>query len=166
MLALTADRKELEGDLGEFTGQSSRVTCAVDFCGPTDLTLPLMQGKAAEIDDPAVAGLVGSPIKEHLDVARSASPINYVTKDAAPLLIAHGTNDLRVNFEQSKTLFAALEKVGAPVWLIPVTDGGHSMGGGQELTARVQAFLDRYLRDEKNDLSTTPIPTQPETKKP
>src|SRR5438105_7352544 len=36
MLGVTGDEKDLEGTLGANTDQSSRVTCVLDFCGPSD----------------------------------------------------------------------------------------------------------------------------------
>src|SRR6185312_14632673 len=44
LLGLTGGVKELEGTIGENTDQSSRVTCVVNVCGPSDMTTPLMQG--------------------------------------------------------------------------------------------------------------------------
>ncbi|MCE9530314.1 MAG: alpha/beta hydrolase [Planctomycetes bacterium] len=159
LLGLTAGNKELEGNLGEFTKLSSKVTCVVNRCGPTDMTKPLMQGDAALKDDPAVTGLLGGSIKDKLEAAKQASPLTYVTKDAAPFLTAHGSKDLRVNFTNATNIDAALKKAGASSLLIEVTDGGHSIGGGPELEKRVQQFIDMHLRDIKSEIPTTPIPT-------
>lgn len=159
LLGLTAGNKELEGDLGEFTSQSSSVACVVNFCGPSDLTTPLMQGDAAKNDDPAVSGLIGGSLKDKLDVAKSASPLTYVSATAAPILTVHGTKDLRVNYTNAERLHAALTAAGAKTWLQPVTDGGHSIGGGPELVKRVAAFFDRELRGIAAEISTTAIPT-------
>jgi len=159
LLGLTAGVKELEGDLGEFTKLSSKVTCVINRCGPTDMAAPLMQGEAALKDDPAVSGLLGGSIKEKLAEAKAASPLTYVSKDAVPFLTAHGTMDMRVNFTNATNLDAALKKAGASSLLIAVTDGGHAMGGGPELEKRVRQFIDLHLRDIKSEISTTPIPT-------
>jgi acetyl esterase/lipase len=157
MLGVTADNKELEGELGEFKDQSSAVTCVVNFCGPSDMTLPLMQGDAAKTDDPAVSGLVGGSLKEKVDVVKSASPINYITAKAVPIMTVHGTKDARVNYQQAEILHAALSKAGATSLLIPVTDAGHGIPLSPELLKRVQQFWNRYLLDEKNEISTEPI---------
>jgi acetyl esterase/lipase len=158
MLGLTGDVKELEGDVGEFTKLKSNVTCGVNYCGPTDLATPLMQGDAALKDDPAVSQLIGGSIKDKLDVAKAASPLTYVTKNAVPFLTAHGTKDMRVNYTNATNLDAALKKVGASSLLIPVTDGTHGVNGGPELEKRVQQFLDLHCRGIKSDISTEPIP--------
>src|SRR5262249_18280669 len=127
LLALTGNVKELEGNLGEFTSLSSRVTCSVNFCGPSNLAAPLMQGEAAKKPDPAVSGLIGGAPEEKPEVAKAASPLTYVKSDAAPIMTVHGTNDLRVNFNHAENLDAALKKVGATSLLIPVTGAGHGI---------------------------------------
>lgn len=158
LLGVSAGVAELEGSLGEFPKQSSAVTCVVNFCGPTDLARPLMQGEAAKKDDPAVAGLVGGSLTEKAAEVKAASPVTYVSKSAAPIMHVHGTKDGRVNFEQAELLHGALTKAGASSLLIPVTDAGHGIPVGPELAGRIQKFWDLHLRGEKADISSAPIP--------
>ena len=157
LLGLTGGVKELEGDIGEYTSQSSRVTCVINVCGPTDLTLPLMQGDAAKTDDPAVSGLLGGKVSQKLDLAKDASPLTYVTAEAVPIMTLHGTKDMRVNFTNAERLDEALKKVGATSLLIPMVNAGHGIPFGPELQQRVMAFWNMYLRGEKSDISTAPI---------
>jgi acetyl esterase/lipase len=160
MLGVTEGVKELEGDIGEFTNLSSRVTCVVNFCGPSDLTEPLMQGEQAKTDDPVVVALIGGNLKDKMDVAKAASPLTYITKGAAPILTVHGSKDMRVNYNNATKLDAALQKAGASTLLLEVTDGGHGINGGAEMDKRVQQFIDLHLRDIKTEISMAPIPTQ------
>jgi len=164
LLGLTDGVKELEGDLGEYTGQSSRVTCVVNFCGPTDMIAPLKQGEDAKVDDPAVAGLIGGPIQEKLDVAKAASPLTYVTSKAVPIMTVHGTKDMRVNYTNAEKLDAALKSAGTVTLLVPMTDAGHGIPIGTELAGRMQQFWDMYLRGEKSEIATTPIAATPANK--
>lgn len=157
LLGLTGSLKDLEGDLGEFAKLSSRVTCVVNVCGPSDLNAPLMQGDAALRDDPAVSGLIGGSLKDKADVAKAASPLTYVTSDAVPIMTIHGTQDMRVNFTNAEKLDAALKKAGASSLLIPMTNAGHGIPVGPELAGRVQQFWDLHLRGVKSDISTEPI---------
>ena len=165
LLGLTGGNKELEGDIGENTSQSSRVTCVVNVCGPTDLALPLMQGDAAKNDDPAVSGLLGGKVRKKLELAKEASPLTYVTAEAVPIMTLHGTQDMRVNFTNAEKLDAALKKVGATSLLIPIVGAGHGIPFGPELNKRVQAFWDMYLRGVKSDISTAPIEANPDSSK-
>jgi acetyl esterase/lipase len=157
LLGLTEGVKELEGDIGEFTSLSSRVTCVANFCGPTDMASPLMQGEAALKDDPAVAGLLGGPLAEKAAEAKAASPLTYIGAGKPPFLTAHGTKDMRVNFTNATKLHEALTQAGNPSILLPMTDAGHGFGS-PELNKRVQQFFDLHLRGIKSEISSEPIP--------
>lgn len=157
LLALTGDNKHLEGSVGDFTSLSSRVTCVVNFCGPTDMGAPLMQGEAAKVDDPAVAGLVGGPLKDNAEKVKECSPLTYVSKDAVPIMTVHGTADARVDYKNAEKLDVALKKVGATSILIPMKGAGHGIPIGPELAGRIQAFWDLYLRGMQSEISSEPI---------
>jgi acetyl esterase/lipase len=151
--------KELEGDLGEYTSQSSRVTCVINFCGPQDMGAPLMQGDAAKKDDPAVSGLFGGPLADHADAVKAASPLTYVSKSSVPTMTVHGTNDLRVDYKHAEWIDAALKKAGVESLLIPMAGGGHGFPIGDDLKGRMNRFWDRHLRGVKDggEIATTPI---------
>ncbi len=157
LLGLTAGVNELEGDIGEHTSQSSRVTCVVNVCGPTDMVAPLMQGEAAKGDDPAVSGLIGGRVSENIALAKATSPLTYVTSHAVPIMTIHGTKDARVNFNNAEKLDAALKKAGITTLLIPMVNAGHGIPFGPEISQRVQQFWDMYLRDVKSTISTEAI---------
>lgn len=156
MLGVSGGVKALEGDLGEFTSLSSRVTCVVNVCGPTDLTTALIPGSTT--DDPLVRNLIGGELRHKMDVAIAASPLTYVTAHAVPVMTIHGTRDLRVSFTNAEKLDAALKKVGATSLLIPVKDGSHSIGLSTDLGARVRLFWDMHLRGIPSEIETTPVP--------
>jgi acetyl esterase/lipase len=157
MLGVTGGNKELEGSLGKHTDQSSAVTCVINFCGPSDMAAPLMQGDAAKTDDPAVAGLVGGSLKEKADAVRQASPLTWVSKDAAPIMTVHGMKDARVNYNNATKLDEAMKKAGAVHYLVPVTEAGHGIPIGPELAGRMQKFWDKYLRGQDAEIVTTAI---------
>ncbi|MBL9090503.1 MAG: alpha/beta hydrolase [Planctomycetaceae bacterium] len=157
MLGLTAGNKELEGSLGKHTDQSSAVTCVINFCGPSDMAAPLMQGEAAKVDDPAVAGLVGGSLKEKADAVKQASPLTWVSKNAAPIMTVHGMKDARVNFNNATKLDEAMKQAGAVHYLVPVTEAGHGIPIGPDLAGRMQKFWDKYLRGQDAEIVVTEI---------
>ena len=161
LLGLTGDVKDLDGSIGEFTALSSRVTCVVNFFGPTDMASPLMQGDAALKDDPAVAGLLGGSLKEKAAEAKAASPLTYVHAGAPPFMTVHGTKDMRVNFTNATMLHEALTKAGSPSILLPITDAGHGGFTSSELDHRVQQFYDRHLRGIPAEIATGAITPDP-----
>lgn len=155
VLGTSGDVKELEGECGS-PGQSSRVTCVLNWFGPTDLV--------AAWKDPTVPAwvkglldkLAGGPAADKLDVLRAASPATYATKDDAPILTMHGTKDPLVPLDQAKILDAALKKAGADSTLVIVEGAGHGFGG-DEVFGRVRAFFDKHLRGRDVKVSGEPI---------
>jgi acetyl esterase/lipase len=160
LLGVSAGVKALEGDNGS-PGQSSRVACVVDYCGPSDF-LGIARVKEATPQrayDP-VSKLLGGPIEEKKEAAIAASPVTYASKDAAPILIVHGTDDTTVPLDQAEVFYAALKKAGADATFIKVLGGPHSINGGQALLERVQTFFEKYLRGKNVQVSSEPIQAQ------
>jgi acetyl esterase/lipase len=126
MLGLTADHPELEGDGGN-PGVSSAVQAVCDWFGPSDLAMLVEKHNTPELVDidTLVATLIGGPTSDHPDKAVMASPITYVTADAAPFLIMHGDIDRIVPLSQSVVLYEALFNAGAEVRLHVVHGSGH-----------------------------------------
>jgi acetyl esterase/lipase len=102
--------------------QSSRVQAVIDMAGPIDF---IASGKQA--DEPGgMSQLIGGPVSKNPDKARKASPLSYVSRDAAPFLIFHGDKDRAVSPSQSKALAKALEDAGVEVTLRVVKGGEHT----------------------------------------
>lgn len=159
LLGTSGDVKELEGSLGSFTKESSRVACVVNLCGPEDFTKALMfdaQGQPI-INDSAVSGLLGGTYKEKPAVAIAASPLTYVTSDDPPFLTFHGNADKRVAYANAEAIHAALTKAAVPSLLVPITNGGHGSVGHPDVVKRSKVFFDLHLRGIKAEIDTTPI---------
>jgi len=140
-------------DVGENLDQSSRVQAVVDFFGPADLLkLGEQSGTNSVINhdapDAPEARLIGGRLKDNPDKANRASPVTYVSKDAAPMLIVHGDADPLVPHEQSEELYDALKKAGADVQLHIVKGGGHGTGFPSEVGKLVVKFFDEHLKGE------------------
>jgi acetyl esterase/lipase len=167
LLGTSGDVKELEGDLGEWTRESSRVACVVDLCGPEDLTQPLTFDKLGHpwVNDPATIGLLGGTYEEKHAEAVAASPVTWVSADDPPFFIAQGTKDERVTYAHSEALHTALQKAGVKSYLIPITGGGHGAVSNTEIQKRAEQFVDLYLRGIPAEISTEPVPAD-EPKKP
>jgi acetyl esterase/lipase len=159
MLGTSGDVKEVEGDLGSFDDAGSRVTCVVDFFGPSNmLTMgDFPSNMKHDAPDSPESKLLGGPAKQNQDVARQASPVTFVTKDDPPFLIIHGSADMTVPHQQSVELDAALDKAGVPSVFITVEGGGHGQFNNPEVDARVKAFFDKHLLSRQADISDAPI---------
>jgi len=153
LLGTSGDVKELEGACGN-PGLSSRISCVVDLCGPSDFPHFLEQPGAGGRS--AVIKLFGGPPAEHAAAARAASPVTWASADDPPFLIFHGTEDATVPFAQGEAMSAALEKAGAKVTFVRVEGGGHGLGG-REIYQRRQNFFERHLRGQAVEVPATPI---------
>lgn len=150
LLATTADVKKLEGDEGN-PDVSSRVQAVCDWYGPTDLvTIASQEGPDAvlhpDTPDSPVSKLLGGPAPENKEKAEAASPITYVSKEAAPILIMHGDKDPLVPLAQSEEFRDALKKAGAEVELYVVKGAGHGFPNDPKLVKKVVGFFDEHLK--------------------
>jgi acetyl esterase/lipase len=142
LLGTSGDVKELEGDVGP-KDVSSRVQCVIDFFGPTDL-LKLSPANAKE--NP-VTRLLGGPTTDKRELAVSANPITYVSKDDPPFLIVHGDKDAVVPLSQSELLYEALKKAGVDATLKVVPEAGHGNGiFTPELAKEYVEFYEKHLK--------------------
>ena len=159
MLGTSGGVAALEGKLGKHGDQSSRVQAVVNYYGPSALLL--MNSRPSRIDhdakDSPESLLIGAPIQTVKDKTRQASPLTHVTKDDAPHLHVHGTDDPLVPFHQSEILHAALKKAGVESTLITVSEGGHS--APRSVNKQVRAFFARHLYSEGKPLPDETVPT-------
>jgi len=117
------DMPELEGDVGS-PGHSSRVQAVAVASSPSDFLLP--GGEMRNDADGPVTWLFGGTVAEKRELMRLASPMAHVNRNAPPFLIAHGTLDETVPFEQGERLYQALRDVGAGAEFIPITGAYHN----------------------------------------
>jgi acetyl esterase/lipase len=126
LLGTSAGEKELDGKGGN-ADRSSSVQCAVDFFGPTDFV-----HWDPDFNKPVytmITNLLGGKANENPAKARAASPLFYVDKSSAPLLIVHGDKDPLVPLSQSEALVEAMKKAGVEAKLIVIKGGGHGGPG-------------------------------------
>jgi acetyl esterase/lipase len=149
LIALTAQRPELEGTLGVL-GESSAVDAVVDWYGVAYLTLPPAQTPPPENTaqpPPELFAphdlLVGG---QDQDAYAAASPISYVTPAAPPFLLVHGTADTLVQYLNSEVLAQALTEAGVPVRLVPVEGADHIFDGHDDIDGVVRLSVD-YLAE-------------------
>lgn len=124
--------------------------CMVDWYGPADLELLSTQRSSMELhgpDSPAGMLLGGIELAEHLDLARAASPVAYVTPEAdtPPTLIMHGGSDDFLPFEQSVALYERLCACDHEVAFYRMEGDGH--GGGAFDNEAVLDIVESFIRE-------------------
>lgn len=139
MLAVR-DTRATDPELGEY---SSRVACAVDLAGQSDVSLP----SPLSGEDDADAERLGGTPEEVPEAYRDVSPVAFVDEHSAPMLVIQGMDDIYNPVEQSRLLVAALNEAGVEVIYAELAGEDHFTIAEWERTGPlVLAFLDRQLR--------------------
>lgn len=146
-LGVTGGVKEFEGDGGN-PEQSSRVACVVNFYGPSDFTKSYGKSvDAAEVLPLFLGGDLEKARHKHI----LASPLYWVTPNAAPTLCVHGTKDNYVAHEQAVWLVDKLKAADVEAELLSLEGAGHGFKGEDAAKAEqaLFAFFDKQLKPQK-----------------
>lgn len=142
-LGVTMGVKEFEGE-GNLD-QSSAVSCVVNYYGPSDLTKSYGKSvDAAEVLPLFFGGNLETKLREHI----VGSPLYWVTPDAAPTLVVHGTDDKYVAYEQATWMVDRLKASAVEAQLLTLEGAGHGFKGAdsQKAEAALLDFFDKHLK--------------------
>jgi len=142
-LGVTGDVKRFEGTGGN-AEQPSRVACVVNYYGPSDFTKSYGKSvDAAEVLPLWLGGNLEQAHKKHI----LASPLYWVTPDAAPTLCIQGTEDRYVAHEQAVWLVEKLKAAGVEAELLTLEGAGHGFRGkdAERAEQAMLAFFARHL---------------------
>lgn len=122
--------------------------CAVDICGRSNLfsrfnAIPPYWKKFIAIQKHRI----GDPDLE-ADILQAASPLFYADQIKIPLFIAHGTNDARINPEESEQIVKELIKNNVPHEFLVFPDEGHCFikeVNRLKCFYAIEKFLQKYL---------------------
>jgi len=154
-LGLTGGVAEFEGS-GPYPEQSSHVACVVNYYGPTDFT----KSYGRSVDAAEVLPLfLGGDLEHDRGAHIKASPLNWVSPSAAPVLTIHGTEDKYVAYEQAVWLNERLKDAGVETELETLEGAGHGFKGkdAERAERRLFEFFDKHLaarKAERNILIT------------
>ncbi|MFV0469648.1 MAG: S9 family peptidase [Dysgonomonas sp.] len=123
--------------------------CAVDYVGVSNLftflnTIPPYWKPLLDM----MYEMVGDPVKDKA-LLESASPVMHVDKIKAPLFIAQGANDPRVNKDESDQMVEALKKRGVEVQYMVKDNEGHGFHNEEnrfDFYKAMDAFFAKYLK--------------------
>ena len=94
--------------------------------------------------------MVGNPVTERGQLV-AASPVFHVDRIRAPLLVAQGARDPRVNIAESNQIVAALKSRGIDVPYMVKENEGHGFANEEnrfDFYEAMEAFLAKYLRPD------------------
>jgi dipeptidyl aminopeptidase/acylaminoacyl peptidase len=131
----------------------NRFKAAVAQRGVYDFTTFYGEGNAWQLVAWAMGGNPYDPrFKQIIDRNNAMS---YVSRIRTPLLIKHGSNDLRTGTSQSEMLYRALKDLGRPVEYVRYPDAGHDLSrSGDPLQRmdrlnRIIEFFERYIANPR-----------------
>ena len=143
-LGVTAGVPQFEGTGGN-PDQSSAVTCVVNVYGPSDFT----KSYGKSVDAHEVLPLwFGGNLETKRDLHIQASPLYWVTPNAAPTLCIHGTEDKYVAHEQAVWLVDKLKAATVEADLLTLERAGHGFKGADFEKAEKALFeyFDKKLK--------------------
>jgi acetyl esterase/lipase len=122
-------------------GPSVKIAGVIDFFGVADVADQLEGPNARDY-----AALWIPPQPERMELARRVSPMSYVRKGLAPILVLHGDADPVVPYEQSVNLVKAIHDAGGNAQLITVQGGKHGFVEQQmdELWPQIFKWLKKH----------------------
>ena len=156
MLATAGDVKELEDLALGHPDQSSRVTAAVDWYGPTDFLQMdpqhIQLGQEAHVHhaESPESRLMGAPVTLVPDRCKAASPMTYINQKSAPIFIQQGTGDPVIPYPQSvmlaEQMSAAIGKENVFIELVENVGHADPVFFTLENVHKVLDFLDKYMK--------------------
>lgn len=146
MLGAMGKGDGLEGDGGN-PEQSSQVQCVVAYFGPTDF----VNVEFPEASRGIVSRWIGGAREEKKEQYRLASPVTYVSRGDAPMLLIQGTKDPLVPHDQAYRMADALTAAGVPGRVELLLGAGHGWGGPELIrTAEITfAYFEQKLKAAK-----------------
>ena len=159
LLGTSGDVKEVEGSLGT-TGVSSRVTCVVDYCGPSDF--PNFQLTSGARDRSPSCSAVCRRTSWRSRSRRRRSPTSrrtirrFWSSTARPTPPCRSTRALRFHEAQKQG--------GINTTFVRIENGGHGIGG-REVESRVKAFFEKHLLGKDVQVSAEAIQAPPAEQK-
>ena len=138
MIALGGTTAPFNGGCSQ-NGESVALQAAVDYFGASDFT-------AFPSSDPRSYTVFG-PNPSPATLAE-ASPLTYVSSQAPPYFITHGTADATMPIDQSARLYDALRAQGVDVTYKPLDGAPHGYvdNWDNEYNLQVRCHLDAFLR--------------------
>ena len=139
----------LEGTEGDYLDQSSAIQAIVSYFGASDLTTILAQSTPVglAVREPALKRLLGVAPDQAPALAKLASPIFHVDRNAPPILLLHGDQDTQMPLNQVYEMQWAYEQAGLHAEVLILHGVDHDAGPffRDAPVERVAKFLKRTI---------------------
>lgn len=141
---------DIEGTLGNFTSESSKVNCVCEWSGPIDLVHMDCAGPRDWNPSPEEV-IMGMPLTGNEDSFKLLSPVYFLDPTDPAFLVFHGTADNVVPVCQGRIMAETLENAGVKYEYVEVPEGGHgfNMYTPENLQKMVEFFNANYAATRK-----------------
>jgi acetyl esterase/lipase len=145
MLGVMDKQDGLEGD-GGWADKSSKVQAVVAYFGPTNLV-----GEYSPITRAIVENWIGKKPEDDVELYKRASPITYVNRRDAEMLLFQGTSDVLVPYEQAWQMANALTRHDINGRVELMLGAEHGWGGeeSERTWKNTEKFFDERLKGKK-----------------
>ena len=135
-----------------------RFRCAVSIAGISDQALFFTASDSARSATvrAEMEKAIGNP-NTQLDIMQKNSPLYRYRELAVPVLLIHGREDLRVDYEHTRRLVRMLNLAGRPPALIELANEGHGLDDDADKT-RVWGAIAGFLRAHLDPGTTAAAP--------
>jgi acetyl esterase/lipase len=165
MLALTSNDKSLEGDVGNYLNENSKINCIVSGFAPTNLE---------ELGGKEVETLLGGTVDKLKKEASEASPINWVTNATQfPIYLYQGDAEEKVPMAQTDLLYNALKEAQfKDIYYQKITNGSkrnlelwNSPKVSKSVSSAIEDFYKKYLLKQDIQIEVSELSVTPQQKK-
>lgn len=155
------------GSYGGYSAMASairwpeRFRCAISMFGVSDRALFFTasdSGRSEEVRK-EMEKLLGDPNVD-MDEMKASSPVYRYADLRVPLLLIHGTEDKRVDYEHTRRIARMLDMAGRPPILIELDGEGHGIDDPQnrrKVWSAVAGFLRQHLGDPLAKVPAAPV---------
>ena len=155
MLGLTSNEKTMEGDIGNYLNEDSKINCVVSGFAPSNLEE--LGGKEVEV-------LLGGKIDDLLKKAQEASPISWVSNETQfPIYLYQGDAEEKVPMAQTDLLYNALKEAQfKDIYYQKITNGSKrnlqfDPKVSKSVSSAIEDFYKKYLLKQKVEIEVSEL---------
>ena len=155
MLGLTSNEKTMEGDIGNYLNEDSKINCVVSGFAPSNLE---------ELGGKEVEALLGGKIDDLLKKAQEASPINWVSNETQlPIYLYQGNAEKKVPMDQTNLFFNLLKDAKFEnIYYQKITNGSkrnlqRDLKANKSVSSTIEDFYKKYLLKKEIEIEISEL---------
>ena len=155
MLGLTSNEKTMEGNIGNYLNEDSKINCVVSGFAPTNLE---------ELGGKEVEALLGGKIDDLLKKAQEASPINWVSNETQlPIYLYQGNAEKKVPMDQTNLFLNLLKDAKFEnIYYQKITNGSkrnlqRDLKANKSVSSTIEDFYKKYLLKKEIEIEISEL---------